>query len=126
MGEGVLELLVMCGRYDYFPGEFSDLRIRFNLDKDLPHFKPSFNIAPGKDVPVIVREGNRNIVKLMRWGLVPSWSQDPSIGNRMINARCETLEEKPSFKQLLASRRCLVRSTRSERSSRQPLVRPLV
>jgi putative SOS response-associated peptidase YedK len=98
----------MCGRYDFFPGEFSELRIRFNLDKDLPLFKPSYNIAPGKDVPVIVRRGDRNLVKLMRWGLVPSWSQDPSIGNRMINARCETLDQKPSFKHLLGSRRCLV------------------
>jgi putative SOS response-associated peptidase YedK len=66
----------MCGRYDFFPDEFSDLRIRFNLAKDLPLFKPSFNIAPGKDVPVIVRYGDRNVVKLMRWGLVPCWSQD--------------------------------------------------
>ena len=57
----------MCGRYDFFPGEFSGLRIRFNLDKDLPVFKPSYNIARGKDVPVIVRHGDRNIVKLMRW-----------------------------------------------------------
>jgi putative SOS response-associated peptidase YedK len=98
----------MCGRYDFFPGEFSDLRIRFNLDSNLPDFKPSYNIAPGRDVPVIVRQGDRNVVKLMRWGLVPSWSQDPSIGNQMINARCETLDQKPSFKQLLGSRRCLV------------------
>src|ERR1700757_3432028 len=98
----------MCGRYDYFPGEFSDLRIRFNLDQDLPLFKGSFNVAPGQEVPVIIREEGRNKVKLMRWGLVPSWSQDPSIGNRMINARCETLSEKPSFKQLLETRRCLI------------------
>jgi putative SOS response-associated peptidase YedK len=98
----------MRGRYDFFPGEFSDLRIRFNLDKALPDFKASYNIAPGKDVPVIVRHGDRNIVKLMRWGLVPSWAQDPAIGNQMINARCETLDQKPSFKQLLGSRRCLV------------------
>ena len=93
----------MCGRYDFFPGEFSDLRIRFNLDKDLPAFQPSYNIAPGKDVPVIIRDGDRNVVKLMRWGLVPSWSQDPPIGNQMINARCETLDQKPSFKQLLGT-----------------------
>jgi putative SOS response-associated peptidase YedK len=98
----------MCGRYDFFPGEFSDLRIRFNLDKVRPVFKPSYNIAPGKDVPVIVRQGDRNIVKLMRWGLVPSWAQDPAIGNQMINARCETLDQKPSFKQLLARNRCLI------------------
>jgi putative SOS response-associated peptidase YedK len=98
----------MCGWYDFLPGEFSDLRVRFNLQKDLPLFKPSFNIAPGKDVPVIVPQGDRNVVKLMRWGLVPSWAQDPAIGNQMINARCETLNQKPSFRQLLGSRRCLV------------------
>ncbi len=46
----------MCGRYDYFPGEFSDLRIRFNLDKDPPEFRPSYNITPGQQVPVIIRE----------------------------------------------------------------------
>jgi putative SOS response-associated peptidase YedK len=57
---------------------------------------------------VIVRHGDRNIVKLMRWGLVPSWAQDRAIGNQMINARCETLDQKPSFKQLLGSRRCLI------------------
>jgi putative SOS response-associated peptidase YedK len=98
----------MCGRYDFFPGEFADLRIRFNLDKDLRTFKHSYNIAPGKDVPVIVRHGDRNTVKLMRWGLVPSWSPDSSIGDRMINARCETLDQRASFKQLLARNRCLI------------------
>jgi putative SOS response-associated peptidase YedK len=46
----------MCGRYDFFAGEFTDLRIRFNLDKELRDFKPSYNIAPGKDVPVILRQ----------------------------------------------------------------------
>jgi putative SOS response-associated peptidase YedK len=49
----------MCGRYEYHPQEFSDLRIRFNLDKDLPEFKPSYNIAPGQQVPVIIREDGR-------------------------------------------------------------------
>jgi putative SOS response-associated peptidase YedK len=61
----------------FFPGEFRDLRLRFNLGKDLPLFKPSYNIAPGKDVPVIGRQGDRNVVKLMRWGLVPSWRRIP-------------------------------------------------
>jgi putative SOS response-associated peptidase YedK len=57
---------------------------------------------------VIVRNVSRNELRPTRWGLVPSWSQDPSIGQRMINARSETLLEKPSFKQLVATRRCLV------------------
>jgi putative SOS response-associated peptidase YedK len=59
-------------------------------------------------VPVIIRTEDRNEVKHMRWGLVPSWAQDPSIGQRMINARADTLLEKASFKQLVARRRCLV------------------
>jgi SOS response associated peptidase (SRAP) len=66
----------MCGRYDFFPSQFTVLRARFNLPKDLLLLKPCFNIAPGKDVLVIVRDGNRNVVKPMRWGLVPSWSRD--------------------------------------------------
>jgi putative SOS response-associated peptidase YedK len=108
------------------PGEFSDLRIRFNLDKDLPEFKPSYNIAPGQQVPVIIREDGRNKVKLMRWGLVPSWAPDPFIGNRMINARCETLTEKPSFKQLLGTHRCLIPADgfyewRTERKGKVPM-----
>jgi putative SOS response-associated peptidase YedK len=98
----------VCGRYDFFPGEFSDLRIRFILEKHLPDFKPSYNIAPGKDVPVIVRNSNRSIAKLMRWGPVPSWAQDTAVGNQMINARYETLDQKPSFNQLLRRNRCLM------------------
>jgi putative SOS response-associated peptidase YedK len=59
-------------------------------------------------VPVIVRNEDRNELKPMRWGLVPSWAQDPSIGQRMINARAETLLEKPSFKNLVGTQRCIV------------------
>jgi putative SOS response-associated peptidase YedK len=73
-----------------------------------PGYFPRYNIAPSQDVPVILRNQGRNELRPMRWGLVPSWSQDPSIGQRMINAPAETLLEKPSFKQLVASRRCLV------------------
>jgi putative SOS response-associated peptidase YedK len=97
----------MCGR---FGATFSyrDIKIRWNLYGDLSGFAPRYNIAPSQDVPVIVRNEDRNELKPMRWGLVPSWARDPSIGQRMINARSETLLEKPSFKQLVASRRCLV------------------
>jgi putative SOS response-associated peptidase YedK len=97
----------MCGR---FGATFSyrDIKIRWNLYGELSGFAPRYNIAPSQDVPVIMRNQGRNELKPMRWGLVPSWAQDPSIGQRMINARSETLLEKPSFKQLVASRRCLV------------------
>jgi putative SOS response-associated peptidase YedK len=97
----------MCGRFTA-SFEFREIRIRWNLQRDFPLFAPRYNIAPSQEVPVIVRTKDSNEIKRMRWGLVPSWSQDPSIGQRMINARAETLLEKPSFKQLVATRRCLV------------------
>ena len=95
----------MCGRYKYNPGEFADLRIRWNLDGDLPLFK-SYNIAPTQNVPVILQKDGRNYAELFRWGLVPWWAKDIAIGNQMINARAETLSEKPAFKQLVKDRRC--------------------
>jgi putative SOS response-associated peptidase YedK len=68
----------------------------------------TYNIAPSQEVPVIIRNDGRNEAKVMKWGLVPSWAPDPSMGQRMINARSETLLENPSFKQALDRRRCLV------------------
>jgi putative SOS response-associated peptidase YedK len=96
----------MCGRFGA-TFQYSDVKVRWNLYGDLS-FAPRYNIAPSQDVPVIVRNEGRNEIKSMRWGLVPSWTQDATIGQRMINARAETLLEKPSFKQLVATRRCLV------------------
>ena len=71
---------------------------------------PSYNIAPSQPVPVIRIDPkeNRRVVDLFQWGLVPSWAKDPSIGARMINARSETIVEKPSYKNAFKSRRCLV------------------
>lgn len=94
----------MCGRF----GASFQYRVVWNLYGNFLDFFPRYNIAPSQDVPVILRNEDRNELRPMRWGLVPSWAQDPSIGQRMINARAETLLEKPSFKQLVATRRCLV------------------
>ncbi|MGH7412442.1 MAG: SOS response-associated peptidase family protein, partial [Candidatus Methylomirabilis sp.] len=94
----------MCGRYTYTADEFSDLRIRFNLERDLPFLAARYNIAPGQDVPVIINHENTPDLKLLHWGLIPSWAKDPSIGNKMINARCETFAEKPSFKRLIGKK----------------------
>lgn len=85
----------MCGRYTN-TGEIRDIRIQFNLDEIFSLF-PRYNIAPGQNAPVIVNADGVRKLAMMRWGLVPSWAKDPSIGNRMINARAETLTEKPSF-----------------------------
>ncbi len=99
----------MCGRFTYAK-EFREIRIRYNVDRDFPLFRPRYNIAPGQEVAVVFnRDGGRSL-GMMHWGLIPSWAKDPSIGNKMINARAETLSEKPSFKRLIAKRRCLVLS----------------
>jgi len=99
----------MCGRFTYAK-EFREIRIRYNVERDFPLFRPRYNIAPGQEVAVVFnRDGGRSL-GMMHWGLIPSWAKDPSIGNKMINARAETLSEKPSFKRLIAKRRCLVLS----------------
>src|SRR6266481_9321207 len=100
----------MCGRITS-TFEFSDIRVRWNLDHDLSLYKPRFNIAPEQispTIPVIVRHKGGNECRLMHWGLIPHWVADPSIGNRMINARAETLTEQPSFKPLVDRRRCII------------------
>ena len=75
----------------------------------LPDVPPRYNIAPGQQVAV-VRQNHDDMRQLvtMKWGLVPSWSKDPGVGNRMINARSETVHEKPSFRQAFRSRRCII------------------
>ncbi len=96
--------------YGRFSATFSfrEIRLRWNLQRDLPEFASRYNIAPSQSVPVIVKGEHGNEAKLMKWGLVPSWAPDPSIGNRMINARAETLLENPSFRRLVSERRCLI------------------
>jgi len=100
----------MCGRFTT-TFEFSDIRVRWNLDRDLPKYTPRFNIAPEQispTIPIVVRHRGGNECRLMHWGLIPHWAADPSIGNRMINARAETLTELPSFKSLVNGGRCII------------------
>jgi putative SOS response-associated peptidase YedK len=86
------------------------IRVRWNLDRDLPHYTPRFNIAPetSPNIPVVISQKGINEWRLMHWGLIPHWAADPSIGNRMINARAESLTELPSFKLLVDRRRCII------------------
>src|SRR5215471_1359940 len=104
----------MCGRITA-TFEFSDIRVRWNLDRDLPMYSPRYNISPEQiasatqqKIPVIVQDENGNQCRLMHWGLIPYWAKDPPIGNQMINARAETLTERPAFKHLIGSRRCII------------------
>jgi len=68
---------------------------------------PHYNIAPTQTVIVVNDDGTRHLMQ-MRWGLIPSWAKDPAIGNRMINARAETVATKPAFRVALRKRRCLI------------------
>jgi putative SOS response-associated peptidase YedK len=97
----------MCGRFTLYS---SLQEIRDGLGIDRVDFQPclSFNIAPTQEVAVVVREDGANVLEGMRWGLIPHWAKDTKIGSRMINARAETIAEKPAFKRLLTSQRCLV------------------
>jgi putative SOS response-associated peptidase YedK len=97
----------MCGRFTA-SFEFGEIKLLFNLQRDIPLLSPRYNIAPSQEVPVIVQNEGINELKPMKWGLVPSWSPDPSIGDHMINARAETITEKPSYRRLVESKRCLI------------------
>ncbi|MGQ9814958.1 MAG: SOS response-associated peptidase [Candidatus Roseilinea sp.] len=96
----------MCGRYTLTVDEAVVLK-RFDLQSSLAEHRPRFNIAPTQPVPVILNETPRQL-SVARWGLIPGWAKDPSIGARLINARAETLPEKPAFRAAFARRRCLV------------------
>lgn len=96
----------MCGRYAVAVDP-EQLASRFNAELPSEPIPPRQNAAPTEHLPVLLNEGPRRI-ELLRWGLIPSWADDPSIGSRLINARAETLAEKPSFRSALKSRRCLV------------------
>lgn len=80
----------------------------FGLTEEMVDYKPSYNIAPGQDVLAIIHDGAEKRAGPLQWGLIPSWAKDKKIGYHMINARSETAHEKPSFKPLMARKRCLI------------------
>ncbi|MDH4258832.1 MAG: SOS response-associated peptidase [Gammaproteobacteria bacterium] len=97
----------MCGRYAFFsPAE--SVKRTFALDFK-PELVPRYNIAPTQSVPAlrVGEEGSRTLV-MLHWGLVPRWAKERAIGNRMINARSETLAEKPAYRDAFRRRRCLI------------------
>jgi putative SOS response-associated peptidase YedK len=98
----------MCGRFVAF-STIDEIQKHFGVDRFLAEqVQPSCNVAPTQEVAVVRREGDERVLEAMHWGLVPFWAKDPSIGNRMINARVETVAEKPSFKAAFKKRRCLI------------------
>ena len=96
----------MCGRFTLTvnPAEVQETFSSYSFPQQ---FAPRFNIAPTQPVLVIPND-DQNTADFFVWGLIPMWAKDPSIGNRMINARGETLEEKPAFRSSLKYKRCLI------------------
>src|SRR5688572_23465121 len=98
----------MCGRFtnkakpEQVEKEFKLGRINPNL------FQPRFNIAPAQMIDVVFEPETERIISQLKWGLVPCWAKDESIGNKLINARAETVSEKPSFREAFKSRRCII------------------
>ncbi len=98
----------MCGRYSLSAQNPASVRERFGLG-DAIAIEPRFNIAPGQDVVAVTtdREGAPR-GDVLRWGLVPHWADSPKVGYKMINARAETVTERPAFRDAFARRRCLI------------------
>jgi putative SOS response-associated peptidase YedK len=98
----------MCGRYS-FAIEDELIKERFGVAVRSAIYKARYNCAPSQNLAVISSE-DPGILSIYRWGLIPSWAKEPSVGNRLINARGESILEKPSFRNAFQKRRCLVLS----------------
>ena len=96
----------MCGRFTLRTPAHR-LAEAFGVDA-LPNLAPRYNIAPTQDVVAIRHADDGRELTMLRWGLIPGWAKDPAIGARMINARAETVAEKPSFRAAFRQRRCLI------------------
>jgi putative SOS response-associated peptidase YedK len=102
------EVGILCGRFTLYATN-EELEKRFQVSLDGP-FEKSYNIAPTQMVLGIVSNQGERQVAFFRWGLIPFWAKDAKMGHRMINARAETVHEKPSFRRLLQRKRCLIPS----------------
>ena len=85
-----------------------ELKAFFSIDNAVCEATPNLDIAPAQEVLAIIRHAGENRLDKFHWGLVPFWAKDVSIGTRLINARVETIAEKPSFRNAFKSRRCLI------------------
>src|SRR4051794_8219758 len=98
----------MCGRYTLIKlSDFTDMFPWIRPCDDPDAVVSRYNIAPSQNIPVVANTDD-HAIQFFRWGLVPFWAKDIAIGNKMINARIETLAEKPVFRQALARRRCAI------------------
>lgn len=100
----------MCRQFTLTTEDWSDILDTYGISGEYLNFRfePRYNIKTSENVVAIVSAGTTRRIGTMKWGLIPSWAQDPKIGGKMVNARSETILEKPSFKGLVKSKRCVV------------------
>mgnify|MGYP003588763268 CR=1 FL=1 len=96
----------MCGRFALLT-DLSVITVSFQIREVACEYRPGSAITPGREVAAVIHDGGNRLVGL-RWGLVPAWARDPSIGKRLYNARAETVAEKPSFRNAFRKGRCLI------------------
>jgi putative SOS response-associated peptidase YedK len=97
----------MCGRF-VLVTDLNNIQKNFNVQEIFCQYRPNWNIAPSQLIPAIIHHDGKNRLVCFRWGLIPSWSKDPSIAEKMFNARAETVDKKPSFRDAFKKRRCLI------------------
>ncbi|MCY9666457.1 SOS response-associated peptidase [Paenibacillus alginolyticus] len=99
----------MCGRFT-ITATLDELLERYGVhdDTSIPTYRPNYNVAPTQMLPVVINDGNNNCLELMKWGLIPSWANDPKIAFKTINARAETVAEKPAFRTSIRRKRCII------------------
>lgn len=115
----------MCGRYTITVSIEELMSFYLIHDSKIHQYTPNFNVAPMQRIPAVISSSQGNRLGELRWGLVPGWAKDDKIGSKMINARAETVADKPAFKRLLKSRRCLIPADgfyewKKEGSGKQP------
>ncbi|ETT37036.1 hypothetical protein C161_11023 [Paenibacillus sp. FSL R5-192] len=116
----------MCGRFTITDPLDAIMDRYYAFIADGFDYKPNYNAAPMQYIPTIIGSKDGNRLGSLRWGLVPVWAKDDKIGNKLINARAETLAEKPAFKRLISSKRCIIPTNgfyewKKEGSAKQPM-----
>lgn len=115
----------MCGRFTLTV----DVRIiedTFQISTSNFDYVPRYNIAPGQNILILTESSGERIVSYMKWGLIPHWAKDPKVGYKMINARAETIDQKPAFRVPFHYRRCIIPADgfyewKESRGGKQPL-----
>jgi len=97
----------MCGRFTLTASP-EQLAMRFHADLPSFDYQPRYNIAPGQRITAVIAHEGKNRIGELKWGLVPSWAKDEKIGYKTLNAKAETVHEKPAFKTAFLRRRCVI------------------